>query len=694
MNLGLVLGLGARRTVGIEIPAVPSDFISAIATDGWQATAVSPTDPPALDVIDVTRAGFDTSGSTTTIADTVLLTKRVRQAYPNEGSFTTDQVALSDYIYASDTIAGVANNSTQVSPKPIATWAMHDREVVGNSLPWEIVTFHRDARLGRQCACVGVRATDGTNTTAWQYVSATTLSSLYEDAFAPEVYAGTLDITGLNDDSLITLEGKVFPWFGTSASVLDSTTETEWRFGPRYFYKNIARSTAPNLVYVESTGNDSTGVVSTDPATAAATPCLTVAGAVARAVAALGTSNKNALSGLEIRIVDGVNSGAFGFIFVNMDAAAIKVTRAPGTTRASANLTIDQDVQPVRAGNNGSPDLSERSMIFEDMTITMGGARLFRGATTQKLHLQFVNMTLDFGAFSHTTGLKSNSHTSYFGVEALGNNSMGETSAGDNRTIRGVTDLDYGGFAVQGLNTFGCLLGNARISNSASQRGTLIYNNHLPNPPTNNAAVIVQGATAGSDIFAAVVQNLIPRLTVASADVSLRLSGDKDNGNFIHAVVHHNTCPGDAGAGRWNVFYDDTEATARTHKFVSFVGNLGPQLNVKGDVFMTNGTRLGHFPFHHGVGCDGVFTEDLDSGGGGINFGQAYGGINSDIAGGDPLYTNDKAASGGSPGTTGGVYTLNGSSPARDLTPRRVLAFDIAGSARPTSGTVDAGAYA
>lgn len=658
-------------------------------------TAQTPTDL-SLSPATVLRAGYDETGSAVTHTDTVYLTKRVRQVYPNQASFTTNNVALSEYVYAADAITGVTNNSTLVSPKPIGTWGMHDRVLVDTAIAWEIIPFHRDARNGTQVACVRVRATDGTNTTAWQYATTTAVSASCETPFQPEVYAGSLNISALNDASLITLEGEVYPHFGVAASVLASGSETEFRFTNRYYYKHTARFAAPNIICVRSTGNDATGVVSTNEATALATPCLTVGGAIVRAAALLGSATKNVLSGLEVRVHDGVSMGSVGFVYVCQDAAAIKVTRTTtSANRAAANITMGALFRPYSAGNPNSPTLTESAIFFEDVTITRSADVDFAGEAARKMHIQMRNVDVNFSSTGAAQGMKSNAHLSIFGMTATNfTGGLAQTTAGDNRIIRGLTG-SFNNTAIDGYNIIGCSLTAARIATATAQRSALIYNNFLPNPPGGgNAAILVTTASSGQSLYAAVVQNLVPTLTTPG-DTAIRISGDSDNGNCAHVVFHHNTTPGDGGHGRWNNFYDETPGTARSHTLISDKANLGPQSNSKPrDTFLSLSVTPGNMAHHHGVGCDANYTEDLDAGGGSLGFSQLYPGLRSRIAYGDPLYVTDNATSLPGPvaGSLGGDYHTQTGSPARDILPSPLLAFDLAGNARG-SGTQDAGAY-
>jgi len=162
-GIGLMRGGRRRLAGGAPAPTPTPPPLTAIAADGWQASVVSPPDLSLLPVA-VTRQGFDAAAAPTTHADTLYLTKRVRQAYPNQASFTANSQALSDYVYSTDTIVGAVNNSVETSPKPVAAWVTTDRRIVGNSLDIECVAFHRNGRSGKPVACVVFRATDGTTT--------------------------------------------------------------------------------------------------------------------------------------------------------------------------------------------------------------------------------------------------------------------------------------------------------------------------------------------------------------------------------------------------------------------------------------------------------------------------------------------------------------------------------------------------
>ena len=316
-----------------RVAAAVSAPVSAIAANGWQSTMKVPAEI-TLDPVAVSRPGFDAAGSPTTYSDTLYTTKRVRQPWPNHESLTTDSVALSDFVYSGDTITGVANNSTLTSPKPIANWALVDRRIVGNTLVLEVVAFHRNARGGKPVAAVVFRATDGTNTVT-QTVSDLTVSPEAGDRNPVLVYRASIDISSLATGT-ITANAKVFPHIGGASSVLDSADQVADReFSPRTYVKNVARVTAPNLVYVATSGNDASGYVGTDAALAAASPVATVKGALDRAIAVLGRTE---CDGLRIRLTAGTFPLSSSVSSANITGIVgeIVIEPAPGVTKAQA----------------------------------------------------------------------------------------------------------------------------------------------------------------------------------------------------------------------------------------------------------------------------------------------------------------------------------------------------------------------
>jgi hypothetical protein len=195
----------------------------------------------------------------------------------------------------------------------------------------------------------------------------------------------------------------------------------------------------------------------------------------------------------------------------------------------------------------------------------------------------------------------------------------------------------------------------------------------------------------------AMVQNIF-EYTSATINPMIRVSGDSATGTTSHIVLHHNTCVGFFTNGRLNLFYDDG-ATARAHKMMSVKGNIFGQINHKGDVFDSDGTRLGGWPFEFGVGCEGSFSLYIDaqSSGVGGSFAQDYPGLRASLGTSSsimnsPLFVAYAGTTSGPAGGTGnGNYRLSSGSPA-DGRVASVLRFDLDGNARSAS-LATSGAY-
>ena len=698
-RFGFGFGTVSRPVPGDGAAPQPDGQVAqAILADGWRAQVAQPQDL-AFTPLTTNRAGFDASGAATVWGETTRLTKRVREPYPQQDSFTPDRVALEDYIYASDDVLGVANNSAAIAPKPIAAWAMPSREVVGDALPWEIVAFHRDARpdpgsgIGRQVACVRVRATDGTSATPWQTVSQTALSQVTQMGGPVEAYMGTLDIGALSE-GLVWLEAEVYPWFGLASSVLRSEDATAAReFGRRFFRKDTARASSPPLVYVSSGGSNTGGVVSADASQAEASPCLTVGGALARARAELGAT-QGALDGLRIRILDTVDMGAVPYqADYPQDIAAVIVERAPQTARADA---VIQWASTLRFYfRNHTAPISEGALTFRDVTIDRQAATTIYGESANKLLVQFQDVV--FANNGNAGTLRANSHLAIFGMAMTGYaNTFSLTTQGELRMLRGLeANLANGG--PEAWVTLGCRLEAANACFYADPaKGAIFASNAYRSPTANTGPLVFKGNTAGGDIGPlAVVQNLIEVTHESASSASVRLSADDDLGDITHAVIVHNTTTGVGQLGRWNVFYDEHPSVGRDHRLIACKGNITAQLNTKGDIFQGDPTRTGNFAFAHGVGCDGNFTM-FDANAPDSEH-QDYPGPGSVIGGGPAAFVDNRSTSGTAAnpvaGEGGGDYRLDPGSNARGIVSGPLIAFDLSGVARGP-GPQAAGAYA
>lgn len=683
--------LGAlRQRQGGAAGGTAAKFQAVNASGSFSTYAAPPTFAPDVtpEFFTLTRQGFDGLGAATTLSENLICTKRARQAYPNQATLTTDQVALSDYVYSTDTVLGAVNNSTRVSPKPIANWARpDDHAVVGNTLPkeaCEVVAFHRNARAREQVAAVKWVISDGTNSIT-AVASQSVVSAHPGDKFPVIVYrpAADIDISTLTNGP-ITLNAEVYPHVGTAASVAKSVDSAIAReFSPRVYLKNPTLAAAPVYVYVNaSTGNDTTGAVSTTAATAEAAPCLTIGGAINRAIAV-----NAALDGVVIRLMAGTHAFTTAAIIATraQTTGELIITRDPNATRATAIMTFGAAAPRPRFGAAGG------WLRLRDITVTRTGALAINGEATSPLRVTFDQCIYDNAAAAGT--LYSSAHGIWLGTPISNATSqfMGAAAGGEHRMWRGLTvtmaNLSMEGWLVLGCDTFG--VDGLTQTNGANRSATgqiAAYSAFYGVGPSSGALAIatVAGAIAG----AAFVQNIVEYIS-ATANAAMKISADSAAGSTSHVVIHNNTFAGFHTNGRANNFYDEG-ATPRTNDLQSCRGNIWVQLNTKGDVFVASGARVGNWDYLYGVGCRDEFSQftDASSGGLGSAFAQAYPGLGASIGvsatvRNDPLFLSPAATTSGPVAGAGrGNYALQAGSPCKAKVANPVLRFDLAGTTR------------
>lgn len=674
--------------------------VTAIRADGW---SVSYTSPPTMDPVGapryvvLSRPGFTTAGAPTTYSEALLLTTRVRLPFPNQATLDPSRVAMSDFIYSTDSIVGGSsptNSSTEASPIPICNWAMPDRRVVGNTLPrrfLEVVAFHRNAREGEQVACVEWTITDGTNAPIVLRRSVSEVSGHPGDRNAVLVYrpAADVDISTLADQANITVNCKVYPWIGNASSVDDSATRSAVReFSPRVFRKWVARAAAPPLAYVATVAG-STPTVSTDPAVAAANPY----GTPMAALEALRTFTTNQTDGCEIRLMSGTHVWSASVVAGTYTAnAEVVLTRDPNVARASAILSF---------GSTANVASRCSWLRITDVSLTRTGTFTITGLAAGQIVLENVNF--NNGGFS-ATWISGFSGGSIVGCDVTSSAaSLFNAGTPENRLVRGLSGTGLAN--VEGWLVLGCALSGTTCSlvrGTRTQSGAIIAYNRIT---TGNTAL---GIAATENVSGcAIVQNVV-EFTSDTSNPSLRPSGDSATGNTTHFVLHNNTFAGSFLHGRSNVFYNDTAPPSnRVHRLTSCVGNIHVQINTKHDVFAgvndayaDAAGRVGGWSYLYGVGCRGEFSQFIDAQNGGLggSFAQAYPGLNASIGTSnsvrnDPLFVSFQATTiAGVAGAGGGDYRLQTGSPAAARVAAPVLRFDLAGLARAAANDA-AGAY-
>jgi hypothetical protein len=698
MSLSLTLCLGPRPASGSTPAPTPSpvttiygpaDTLGSLVPDGtvngWAALMTTPADL-SLAPISVSRQGFDAAGAVTSYSETLYTTKLLRQPYPNQATPIPTVVALSDYVYSTDTISGVTNSSAETSPKPVANWVMVDRVVVADALSLRIVAFHRNG-----IAAIIGRATDGTTTVYSSPISAVTATIDPLTSLCIAEYIIPIDITSLSDNANITANAAIYPRIGSSASgsVADSADKSNrWEFSPRTFRKNTARVSAPPLVYVASGGNDTTGYVGTDATLAAASPCATPTGAINRARTVLGTG-AGSLDGLRVRLTAGTWSRSASPT-ANTTNAAIVIEPAPGVSKASCIFEFG-------AANN---TFNVIYVVHLGLTIRRQGANGLNNGTGVYCVVQ--DCDFDLNTFATAIGANANAHFHLINTTVIGQGASGgvfNASANQLTFLRGCVFGEANSTApLETRNVIGCTILGNRSAGRADISGSIVAFNKFLQAGSASGFINLDNTTVNSEIAGlAIVGNLV-EWTSISSQPELRISSDGGLGDTRHVILWHNTFTGFNDVGRANLLYDETTSDTRTHRLQSFVGNIHVQINTKSDVFKTDGTRTGNWAYSHGVGVRGELSRYRDAAAGSAGFRQDYPGIGSVIgtintgAGLDPLFTNYQATTSGPvAGAGGGAYTVGALSPAKALVVDSPLAFDLAGSTR--SGTVAAGAF-
>lgn len=633
---GAVAASNAINAPFASVNGPTSDFFGGSQFEGWSANYASQPTVSTPVAFTVARQGWTATDSasadttaTTAPLDTFYVTTTIRQSWPNNASQSALSAALSDYIYSTDTPSGSATNgSTLVSPKPIARWALPGRRTVGNSVRLEVVAFHRNARAGKQVSHVVFTATDGSHTVT-ATVATPTILNYTGDQNAVVGYGVDLNVTALNDNASFTVDAVVYPHIGASSAsqrrTVDGTAANEWEFATKTFLKSTSKAASPPLVYVISGGTDDVvgtdgkgtvaqvGVqkVSTTAATAKANGFATLKSAV-EALKAATTITGGVTDGCEVRISNvtlAVGSGMTAGTY--QTASEVVITRDPAVARGSCILSFGAT----------TPNLRQSWVKFKDLTIDRAGGT---GQPSMTAPGQLVTENCDFNNSSRAS--------QFIGSATIAQAWVGVAITNGTATLLGASTTPQAlvrGCTGSGLTFEGqCIIGNALpVAGSATSATANRRNNSIIAFNKFNSLDISGGPAFGgfdsNDIDGlAFCQNLLEP-TGTTSNPQFRPSGDDAASNLTHVVVHNNTFAGGGDNGRLNMFYNETNNTLRTQKFISFKGNIegaGYYLktdwfhgandgNVEGFTVGSPSTFIGNWAMYYGAGCQGNFSQ-------------------------------------------------------------------------------------
>jgi hypothetical protein len=597
----LTIGIGTQLgqiSAGDHVPVPPASSISQILSDGWRAVypniAEFGTEPTPLSV---NRLGYDAAANLVVQTDSVSIATRVRKPYPNHATLTDSDVALSDFIYASDVVNGTANTSTRAYPKPIAMWLNHDREHArGPVHRLRLAVAHAFARQGTPVAAVKFIATDGTNSVE-QIVSS--MTSIRYDASGLHVphFATDIDLSSLAQGALITIDAVIYPWVGEAFTIsTDADPYPSPNLTTLRLLNDRTGSYGSAIAYVDVVaGDDGSGAVASDPSTAALSPFASiVAASVAiRAFNSNTYGRANDAGGGIIRLVEGNHSfGSFKSQGSSVDVPLI-IEAADSEKRGTTILT-----------DAGSSKFSAIPAMLKVRGLTLrksGGSVVFldNGAASVSNLLVVedcvwdANNTSYYGAWVYRVGrfIQRNCSIGTGGDPRQGNFFSTEatmvTAIGCDRCAGSIT------YQAAGCSNLPEFTMRDPIGARPLMTGLFLGWNVFSNGSTTNPIISINAPIGPRGL--AFVGNIVESWG-STNNAAIRLNADSDASPAENVVIHHNTIIGE----RVNLMYLDGSINVAKSAHIKF--NLFEQLNIKSDVFSSQSGNTGNWPVRYKVG--------------------------------------------------------------------------------------------
>ncbi|WP_257884496.1 hypothetical protein [Sulfitobacter sp. CW3] len=600
MTIGIGTHLGQTATGDhLAAPEVsPPSGVTHILSDGWRAihpqiaglsTAPSP--------ISVTRQGFDGAGNPAPQTDSIAITTQTREPYPSHETLTDTDVALSDFIYAGDTISSVTNTSTLAYPKPIAMWLNHDREHAGGPIhTLRLAVAHGFARLGRPVAAVKFIASDGVNTVT-QTVSAMTSTQFDASSLHIPHFAADMDLVPLTQGALLTIDAVIYPWVGDAFTIsTDGDPYPSPNLTTLRLLNDRTGAYGTAFAYVDATaGSDSTGAVASDAVTAAPSPFATIAAASAaiRTFNANTYARANDAGGGVIRLIEGVHDFTpFKSQGSSVDVPVIIEAADP----AKRDTTILTD------GGSSKFNAIPTQLKIRDLTLRKaGGSVVFLDSGAASASHLFVtenciwdaNNTGYYGAWVYRVGrfFQRNCAIGAGGDPRQGNFFSTEatmvTAVGCDHCAGSIT------YQAAGCSNLSEFTWRAPTSARPAMDGLFLGWNVFTNGATSNPIVNISAPIGPRGL--AFVGNIVESWG-SSSNAAIRLNADGDASSAENVVFQHNSIVGE----RINLMYLDGTVNVAKSAHVSF--NLFERLNIKSDVFSSQANNTGNWPVRYKVG--------------------------------------------------------------------------------------------
>ncbi|MGV8949678.1 MAG: hypothetical protein ACOH2M_01145 [Cypionkella sp.] len=665
---------------------MPAANFQSVNADGWSVTYASPPTFNPLgspEAVTVTRSGYDTSGAVVAVVDDLICMSRIRLPYPNQASLSADQVALSDFIYAGETISGSpVNNSARAYPKPVSMWLNHDREVAKASThTLRLAVAHGYARNGKPVAAVKFIVSDGT-TTVEQLVSAMSLKAYTASGMSVPHYAAAMDLSTLAQGALLTVDAIIYPWVGVPFQIsVDADAYPSVNLTTLRLLNDRTGAYGTAYAYVDATlGNNGTAVTSSNPATAAAAPYATIA-AAATAITAYNSANfgrSTDAGGGIIRLVEGVHTHASSFKTSGASLSIPLVIEAADLSKTATTVLQDN----TTGVTNGTPVM----LKLKGLTLRKQGASITfidsssgsSGRLICEDCIWDLNGKSSYAAWVYRVGIFTQINCSgyagqpaAFGTSYKTSIAIGCANCTADSTYH-VVGCKGGGLQAKSASgsmpaTAGMFLGWSTCY--ASSGGNRIVGIDVP-----------QGARG-----CAVVGCTFESWGTHNAAV-MQMAADNNTMAVENCIVMGNTIIGD----RANLLYLET-GNAEKSGFIKF--NVFRNMNIKSDVFASNGADIGNWSARYKAGWSHNYAPQYASNGAGYSATQWLGEIPSlgEIVGGMPNYTADRSHDGDNTGL-GDYAPLAGSSIPLIPAGKAPWPFDFKGQAIANDGTARIGA--
>lgn len=695
--------VGLNCFSGTALPSSLAPLVSIEASGAFAAWDGVPPENVLEDyTVEVVEDGFDATGTATTFSETINLGVRVRRAWPNDASLDASRTSLGKRIYVNAVVNGgaVTNNSTLASPSPFYHWTQMNNQVVGNTHTPRGYAAHI-----RGVACVKWIYTD--NGSGYAESIATSISCTVNPNSGKAVmeYVGTpVDLTSFNLGRL-NVRAIVYPRIGTTVYDSDTFSGEIHNHGTHTHRRSPQRVANPPIAYIDATsGNDATGIVSTNDAVARANPFQRFGwnsspfGAVTR----MREFNNNAAN----YPGDTINA---------LDGGIFRLVNGTGITAPSVNQT--QLIGSFRVEKH--PDtIGRQTITANQIFMRLAGSFIF--ANWNCVVLSGFNFVLNAN-----NSLFSNAARTLYYLEDCSLNLSASTSAG---TIGG-TSFGSAAFLINCTitgspvfpsyltGTNGMLVG-AIGCNSTVQLNNTVFNtacfhgNHFIGGRYGSSAtyphpfILINTEVQRSietithtfipgyvNIRGVCIINLSAEECASVSRPFIRIAGDGHAANSNHILLWHWSIAGVDHNARLNVGYNDvrtggpsgTGPNNQTNNWSSIGVVSQATKTIKTETFAPNdGSQTGNWSWLYGADCQGNFTGQWPD----TNENQLYQGprsvqalFGSPI---DPLFVDNQASFDESgvltPGGTD--YTLQSGSLARNIVLNSPVPFDQLGNAR------------